>query len=86
MTNYFHEVFTDVDQRGSFKRLVTFFSFLILVSMYVANTFFVEQINETILQAFQTITMSGLAAIAAERFGKFIVNKDSIIVKKEDAS
>ena len=63
------QMLTD-DAKISSKRFIGFASFVMLVSSWVANTFFKFVISETILENFMYITVVGLGVTAAEKFGK----------------
>ena len=67
--NFFSQMLSgDAEGGVSSKRFIGFASFIMLVSSWVANTFFEFTISEQILQCFMYITVVGLGVTAAEKF------------------
>ena len=67
--NFFSQMLSgDAEGGVSSKRFIGFASFIMLVSSWVANTFFEFAISEQILQCFMYITVVGLGVTVAEKF------------------
>ena len=65
------DFFKDEKGKVSSKRVVTFFSFVLMAVGFIANLFFDFTIEEFIYESVQWIVMIGLGATASEQFSKF---------------
>jgi hypothetical protein len=65
------DFFKDEKGKVSSKRVVTFFSFVLMAVGFIANLFFDFTIEEFIYESVQWIVMIGLGVTASEQFSKF---------------
>lgn len=67
------EVFSDVDNRLSSKRIVVFVAFLLVGIAFVGDLFFKYDISENTYNGMMWIVISGLGIVGSEKFmgGRF---------------
>jgi len=67
------EVFSDVDNRLSSKRIVVFVAFLLVGIAFVGDLFFKYNISENTYNGMMWIVISGLGIVGSEKFmgGRF---------------
>lgn len=62
------EVFSDVDNRLSSKRIVVFVAFLLVGIAFVGDLFFKYNISENTYNGMMWIVISGLGIVGSEKF------------------
>lgn len=67
---FIQQMFSDVDEQGSQKRLVTFGIFLLLATITIGVTFFHATFNEVVWTDLCFLLGAGLGVIASEKFTK----------------
>ncbi len=70
MKELFKQMFQDVDQQGSQKRLVTFGIFCLVAAIVIGVTFFHASLNDHIWEDLIYTLLAGLGLITAEKFTK----------------
>ena len=72
MRNPIAETFSGLSGRISSKRVMMFFSFIVMIFMAVLSTFYEKKIEQFIFDGFLYIVVGSLFSVASEQFaGKF---------------
>lgn len=66
--NPFVETFSGIRGRLSSKRMMMFFSFLVMIFMAVLSTFYEKKIEQFIFDGFLYIVVGSLFSVASEQF------------------
>jgi nitrate/nitrite transporter NarK len=62
------EIFTGVGGSISSKRVMMFFSFIVMIFMAILSTFYEKKVEQFIFDGFLYIVVGGLFSVASEQF------------------
>jgi nitrate/nitrite transporter NarK len=66
--NIVSETFTGIRGRLSSKRVMMFFSFLVMIFMAIVSTFYERKVEQFIFDGFLYIVVGSLFSVASEQF------------------
>ena len=75
--NIVSETFTGIRGRLSSKRVMMFFSFLVMIFMAIVSTFYGRKVEQFIFDGFLYIVVGSLFSVASEQFANKFTKMDN---------
>ncbi len=75
--NIVSETFTGIRGRLSSKRVMMFFSFLVMIFMAIVSTFYERKVEQFIFDGFLYIVVGSLFSVASEQFANKFTKMDN---------